>query len=149
MAGDVRFKIDGKTYDTASVDQISLRDVVLFNSQAADMGLPATWADIERAAGEMADMPEGSAPHPDSLLMFAVTVWAARRIAGDDVTLEQALDVPMSSIEIVEARKVPKDRQQSKKKNSRPAGVQAIAAVSEPSPTETTPPTSSEQSASA
>lgn len=150
MAEDVRFKINGKTYDTGSVDQISLRDVVLFNRQSADMGLGVTWADVERISTEMAELTDKDAPHPESLVMFGVTVWAARRIAGDDVTLEEALDVPMASIEIVEARKTPKDRQPKKgtKPRSTRAGAQATSAA-EPSDDPTTPPTSSALSASA
>jgi len=151
MSDAVRFKIDQKTYDTGSVDEISLRDVVLFNSQAADMGLPATWADVERIAGEMAERTEKDGPHPEALLMFAVTVWAARRIAGEDVTLEQALDVPMTSIEIVEARKAPKDRQPKKKGSgsSKGSGRATQPLALEPPLEPTTLPTSTEQSESA
>lgn len=159
MSGELRFKIDGKVYDTASVDEISLRDVLMFNKQAADMGLPATWADVERIAAETAALaeqakadgkkPEDMAPHPDALLMFAVTVWASRRIAGDDVTLEQAVDVPMSSIEIVEGPKAPKDHQRSKKKSKlQQSSARAVALVAD-EPSTTTPPTSSDESASA
>jgi hypothetical protein len=144
---DVRFKIGDKTYDTGAVDQISLRDVVLFNRQSADMGLGVTWADVERIAGEMAGMTEKDAAHPEALVMFAVTVWAARRIAGDDVTLEEAVDVPMASIEILEARKAPKDHQP--KKARRPAAGDRVTSLASAPSDPTTPQTSTEQSESA
>lgn len=151
MAGEVRFKIQGKTYDTATVDEISLRDVVLFNSQAADVGLGVTWADIERISNEIAELGDTEVAHPDALVMFAVTIWAARRVAGDDVTLDQALSVPMKDIEIVEARKAPKDH--AKKKSGRsiqPASVPEIGEAStSPVSDETTPAILPSKSASA
>lgn len=151
MSGEVRFKINGKTYDTATVDEISLRDVVLFNRQAADVGLDVKWADVERISNEMAELGDTDVPHPDALVMFAVTIWAARRVAGDDVTLSEALDVPMKDIEFLEARKVPKDRQPKKKaRSTRPVSGPAIAELSTSSPSdETTPQTLKSESVSA
>lgn len=155
MSGDVKFKINGKTYTTATVDQISLRDVMLFNPQAAEIGLGVTWGDVERIAAEMSELTEDDAPHPQALLMFGVTVWAARRLGGDDVTLGEAIDVPMSSIEIVEAGpKAPKDRlpKKGKKTSSRKATAPRSLAVADEAgegSDETTPSTSSTLSESA
>lgn len=149
-ADDVRFRIHGTTYDTATVDQISLRDVVTFNAQAAEIGLGVTWNDVERISSEMAGMKKSDDPHPEALVMFAVTVWAARRIAGEDISLGEALDVPMVDIEVIEAPKGPKDHQPKKaKKASKSARASALAAVPPADEDSTTPPTSSEQSESA
>jgi len=152
MSEEVRFKIGDKVYDTATVDEISLRDVVSFNSQAAEMGLGVTWADVERIATEAADRKASDEAHPEALILFAVTVWAARRIAGEDVTLDEALDVPLKDIEIVEAPKAPKDHKPKKGSTSsrRPkgSGLAVAPAASDPSQS-TTPPTSEARSASA
>lgn len=37
----------------------------------------------------------------DALLLAGITVWFARRRAGENLTLEQACDVPMSEVEFV------------------------------------------------
>jgi len=148
VSTDVRFRINGKVYDTSKVDQVSLRDVMLFNTQAEQMGLPERWADVERITQEMAELGDDANAHPDAIVMFGVTVWACRRLAGEDVTLDEATNVPMSQIEVLEAKKAPKDRQpkkgaKSKSRASAPAASPREAAVS------TTPQTSTPQSANA
>lgn len=151
--GEVKIEIDGKVYSTATLDEISLRDVVLFNSQAKDIGLDVSFADVEQISNEMAELGDTDVTHPDAMIMFAVTIWAARRIAGDDVTLGEAIDVPMKSIKVIEARKAPKDHKPKKPKSlsTRPASVPAIEAdASMPSLSgETTPLTSESRSVSA
>lgn len=158
---DLRFKIGDVTYNTSSIEDISLRDVMVFNRQAADMGLDLTWVDVERIAQEIQDAveeaksqgksPQEAATHPDALLMFGVTVWISRRMAGESVTLDQATDVPLTSIELIEARQAPKDHMPKKRKaaaKKRPKGS-ALAAVPPEGEPPTTPPTSSEESVSA
>ena len=95
----LRFRLDGKVYSVGALEDVSLRDVMLFNTQAADMGLAATWADVERVSGGdvRADKDEAE-KHPDALLMLGVTIWATRRIAGDEVTFGDAVDFPLSAL---------------------------------------------------
>lgn len=94
-----RFTIDGKVYTLGAVDDISLKDLVLFNTQAADMGLTERWNDVERVATEInALTPEQAESHPDKLLMTAVTIWVARRLAGDDLSFGDAIDLPLSKV---------------------------------------------------
>lgn len=147
MAGD-RFRIGEKVYTTETLDEISLRDLMLFNRQAADMGLGATWADVERISAEIAALDENSVgTHPDMMLMVGVTVWASRRQAGDDVTFEQAVDVPLSKIVWLES---PKDRQPKTPKKRASGKGSALVAAPEPEGDETTThPTSEAQSESA
>lgn len=102
MAELARFKIGDTIYTTAALDEISLRDLMLFDSQAADMGLKVRWNDIQRVAGEMTDLDDTQAgSHPDALLLTGVTIWAARRSAGEDVTLEQAVDFPLAQLQFL------------------------------------------------
>lgn len=91
-----RISIGGKVYETRSVDKISLKDLVTFRSQAADLGLDTSFSQVEA----MIALPVAELEaHPDNLLALAVTVWATRRVAGDDVTLAEAIDVPMADIQ--------------------------------------------------
>lgn len=143
----VRFRIGDRTYSTASLDEVSLRDVMLFQTQAADMGLTVSWADVEAAAVEMSALPQDEAgSHPQALLMLGVTVWAARRLAGEDVTFEEAVDFPMASMTFLDS---PQDRKPGKAKarkgkprkgKPRKASAPAAAPVTA-APLETTPAT--------
>lgn len=45
----------------------------------------------------------------DALLLAGITVWFARRRAGENLTLEQACDVPMSAVEFVREPGDPED----------------------------------------
>jgi hypothetical protein len=147
MAGE-RFKIGTKVYETDVLDTISLRDLMVFNRQVADMGLSITWADVERISAEMAEIGEadGASRHPEAMLMTGVVIWASRRAAGDDVTFEQAVDIPMSEIVWIEA---PKDHRPSKKKGA--GGSRSVQPVpsSDDEPSPMTPPTSEPRSESA
>jgi hypothetical protein len=45
----------------------------------------------------------------EALLLAGITVWFARRRAGENLTLEQACDVPMSEVEFVREPGDPED----------------------------------------
>lgn len=122
-----RFSIDGKVYSMSAIDAVSLKDLILFNTQAADMGLAERWNDIERISTEINAMSTDEAEaHPSKLLMFAVTVWVSRRLAGEDLSFGEAIDIPLSSVTVLAD---PSDRQakanptkERKPKVSAPAG---------------------------
>lgn len=150
MSDDVaRFELNGKVYTTGSLDEVNLRDVMLFNTQAADMGLRATWSDVEAAARDIAALnaagdDDGAAAHPDIMLLTGVTIWAARRIAGDDVTFEQSVDFPLSSLTWLPPTGDRKPGKAKARKGGKPKGSAAAGARSADRPPDepTTPPTS-------
>lgn len=146
----LRFRLDGKVYSVGALEDVSLRDVMLFNTQAADMGLAATWADVERVSEEMSAADKDEAEkHPDALLMLGVTIWATRRIAGDEVTFGDAVDFPLSALVWLpdtEDRKPGKGKARKGSK-SKPKQKASAAADVPPEPSApTTPPTSEQQS---
>jgi len=115
MAGE-RFRINGKTYRVDLLDEISLKQMLLFDEQAEDMGLRARWADVEIAVQELeGGTPADFARHPRRNLLTSATVWAAQVLAGDQVTLDEAVGMPFKKIEWIEA---PKDRRPPAKKKS-------------------------------
>lgn len=98
----MRFKLGDKTYETAGLDEVSLRDLVLFNTQAAEIGLASRWSDVEAAAEEFDSLTEEEVRrHPDNMLVMAVTIWITRRAAGEDLSFGDAIDIPISKIEIL------------------------------------------------
>jgi hypothetical protein len=117
---------------------------VLFNTQAADMGLAEKWSDVERISAEFDAMSEAEAEnHPDKLLMIGVTVWVSRRASGEDLSFGDALDFPISSLDFLpepEDRKPGKPKGAKKPQKSTPPSVvdESPAAPSEAAETPTT-----------
>lgn len=90
----MRFKIGEKVYTSVGIDEISLRDMMAFNRDAGPLGF--TWADIERIV-EDEDEPQGN----EKFIIMAVTIWLARRDAGEDVSFADAVEVKMSDLDIL------------------------------------------------
>lgn len=99
MTDSPRFKIGkGETiYSLASVDELSLLDLLELKAELIEIGITETWSDITTAVQEIAELDDPDS-HPLSLLTFAVTLWAARRKAGDGLRFKAAVNVPMTSI---------------------------------------------------
>ena len=113
-----RFKIGDRIYTTASLDEVSLRDLIKFNSQAAELGIAERWPDIERLAQVFDGLTEAEAEaHPDKLLLIGVTIWVSRRVAGEDLAFGDAIDIPLSQLEFIPD---PEDRKPGKAKGAKP-----------------------------
>lgn len=137
----LRFRIGGKVYRGRSLEDITLDDLIVFDSQAAEAGYHVTFDDLE-ALGSKDKLTTA-----ESAILTAVTVWLMRRAAGEDITLKEAGKTKATDIEEVgatEDRKAPK----GSKKSSRKASGRAVSLVAEPGDEET-PGTSGPQSASA
>lgn len=126
-----RFKIGSKVYTSAALDEVSLRDLVLFDNQSADMGWSKRWSDIERIATEWDALSvEEAETYPEKMTMIAVTIWVSRRVAGEDVTLDQALDIPLNSLDFLpepEDKKPGKPKGAKKPRKSTPPSVVAVS----------------------
>lgn len=97
-----RFQIGETIYNTAALDELSLKDIVLFDSQAAEIGLDARWSDLEQAATDMSALSADEADrHPRKILVIAVTIWAARRMAGEQIKFGDAIDFPANSMRLL------------------------------------------------
>ena len=142
-----RFVIDGKTYTTTALDEVPLKDLIRFNTEAGDMGLKERWNSVQSAAVEMDAMTTAEAEnHPDSLLVMAVTIWVSRRLAGEDLAFGDAIDVPMNRIKFLAD---PGDRKGPTKGAAKKARPKASAVAAGPLelPVEpTTPPISETES---
>lgn len=147
-----RFKIGSRVYTSSALDQVTLRDLTLFDDQARDMGWSKKWSDVERIATEIDEMSEDEAEkHPDRFVMIAVTIWVSRRVAGEQVTLDQALDFPLSKLDFLpdsEDRKPGKAKGAKKPHKATPLSA-AAESPAEPSGAAETPTTSASQSTTA
>lgn len=101
MAG--RFRLRGKLYEMSSINEISLKDLLLFNTQAEELGIPERWADVELAALDMSAMKTAreGLTHPMRNVVIAVTVWISRRAAGEDLSFSDAIDFPLAEVEFL------------------------------------------------
>lgn len=135
-----RFKLYDRVYTTAALDELTLKDLVLFNSQAEEIGMARKWSDVERISAELSELStEEADQHPERLLIIAVTVWATRRTAGDQVTFGEAIDFPLSAIEFLPE---PQDRKPGKRKGAAkkaPAKSTPTSAPADESPADAEP----------
>lgn len=115
---------NGKVYGIPAVDETSLKTIIQFGHQAAEIGLPYTWGDVERIFDELdpenkkVDVNDLSPEQVnDALMLTGVMVWLCRRAAGEDVSLGEAIDFPASSIDYLDDTvKKPQDRKKPAKK---------------------------------
>lgn len=108
----MRFQLGGQLYSPASIDEVSLRDVLLFDEQCEDLGLTARWSDVERAAIEISLLSLSDAEkHPRRNLVIAAMVWSGRRKAGENLAFGDAVDFPQGELRWIPD---PKDRKPGK-----------------------------------
>lgn len=117
MAERFRIGDDPTVYTLAAVNEPSLRDLLALKAELVELGITETWQDIVDATDEMQRMKERSDEHPLSLLVFAISIWTARRNAGDDVRFADAIDIKMSQIKWLT---VPGDRKAAKASPGKP-----------------------------
>lgn len=90
----MRVSIKGKVYDVAQLDDVTLRDTLVFEAQMAELGRPMTWPDMLDIIAKLSQIEDEQerGRHPDATWSLAVTVWATRRLAGESVTIAEAAD---------------------------------------------------------
>ena len=103
--------IDGKTYPRVTVDDLSLKHALELQRElvARDLSSAKSWGEVKALIEEFAAQSDASrARNPEALFLSAVTIWATRVCAGDDVSLLEAIDIAPSSVKWVEE---PEDKQ--------------------------------------
>ncbi|MBT9255373.1 hypothetical protein KMZ30_07280 [Phycicoccus sp. KQZ13P-1] len=102
-----RFRIGPNVYPVATVDRLTLRDLLLLERQTEEFGKPMTWSEMqgiirtvqealveaktEREVVELDDFP----------WFLGILVWTARRDAGEQITFGDAVDFPMGEFEFI------------------------------------------------
>lgn len=137
------FRSGDRVYEMVGRDTLSLRDVITFPRDAAEvLGHDLPWAEFEDLAHELDALPEEERrKHPMGPFVLAVSVWASRRAAGDLITFGQCLDEPFEWVSV----KQPGDRQPGKQKGpkkgpkkKRPTSTRTSAPVAADQPSEPT-----------
>jgi len=104
--------IGGKHYPLIDMEKLSLKHTLVLQRELAVTGISSarSWQDAKELVREFQTMSkEERESHPETLFLTALTIWAARVSAGEDLTLLDAVDVPLSEIKFVHE---PTDRQE-------------------------------------
>lgn len=93
--------INDKTYPGTTMSELSLKRTLELQRELATTGISSarTWNEVQSLMESFVKMSaEERARHPEALFLTALTIWAARVAAGDDVTLLEACDIPPSAV---------------------------------------------------
>lgn len=95
--------IDGAQYPVVHIERLTLAQVLALQAElAANPGITSvrSWREIRRLWDEYGSLPDRDAQlaHPESVFLTALIIWSARVCAGDEVSLLEAADVPLSSV---------------------------------------------------
>ena len=96
--------IDGKKYPAATIGDLSLRHTLELQRElvTTNISTAKTWVDVQALLQEFTDTPEDKrAEHPEALFLSALTMWATRVTAGEQLSLLEAVDIPASSVQWV------------------------------------------------
>lgn len=100
-------EIDGRRYPVKGIEDLELRHIAQLQFELGSGrfdGITSlrTIDDIERAMGEWGSMPKAErSRHVDGIFLTCFTVWAARNLAGETLTLMEAISVPAASLRII------------------------------------------------
>lgn len=97
-----RFKIGRKTYTLGDVRELPMR-ALLFDLpvQTEELGQRLEAGDVEAINDRLEKIEDQAARgrDPDAKWGIAIAIWASRLLAGEDVTIAQALDFPAGQME--------------------------------------------------
>lgn len=117
-------EVDGKRYPVKGIEDLTLKHIAkiqheLRSGEYDGITSLRTLDDIQVMFATYGFLSKAEQrDHPESLFLTCFTVWAARAMAGEDVTLMDAIDVPMSSIRTILE---PSDRADESPKAKAPA----------------------------
>lgn len=128
MSGAVGFVLNGKRYDLASIDRLTLRDALRFDREAEREDYGITWSGLLALAEQAASLPpEQAMTHGGTWLLLGATVWATRREAGEDLTFGEAIGFRFGEVQWI---RQPEDRKPDPHKarpNPRKGSGRAVA----------------------
>ena len=93
--------IGDKHYPGVAVSELSIRHTLALQRELAVTNISSvkTWADVRALLAEFATLDKaGRENHPEALFLTAVTIWAARVTAGEELGLLDAVDIPAASV---------------------------------------------------
>jgi hypothetical protein len=134
----MKFRIGQVTYDLGALDLLSLKDILLMEKETTELGKTLRWSEVQRMAKEVdaLDTDEQRRDHPDAVWVTAITIWASRRIAGEEQPFGDAIDFPMRDLTWIpepQDRKKPEHPTKARPVSGRARKRPAAAAAKTPS----------------
>lgn len=100
-------EINHKKYRLTRLDELNLKHAMQLQAELAahpTLTRARTWLEVRTLWQEYSSLPEQDREtHPETLFLAALTVWATRVVAGEQLSLMEAIDVPVRSIRFLEA----------------------------------------------
>ena len=93
--------IGDKKYPGVAVSELSIRHSLALQRELAVTNISGakTWADVRALLAEFTTLSKAEREnHPEALFLTAVTIWAARVTAGEEMGLLDAVDIPAASV---------------------------------------------------
>lgn len=115
----------GKRYPVQSLDDLTLKHATQLQHELGSGAFDRvtsvrTMEDVRGVLGEWGSLPKADrVRHPEAMFLTCLTLWATLALAGEDLTLMEAIDVPLSSIDWV---REPTDRQEVSGPKAHPGG---------------------------
>jgi len=96
----MKFKIENRVYNAASIDELSLKDILQLESETTALGRPLRMNDFKVMSEEIDALKTDAEKqaHPDAPWVLAVTIWASRREQGETMTFGDAIDFPLKQL---------------------------------------------------
>lgn len=144
-AAATRFTLHGKTYSAVGPADMTVKMHLELEQETADFGRRITLAEFERMSAEYNEhLKLDGAPmlHPSYLWLMGIAVWAAKKMAGEDVTFADAIDFSPTDLKAIpepqdhkakSAKSAPRKARPAKKAASGRAGARRAAAADSPS----------------
>lgn len=93
--------IGDKKYPGVAVNELSIRHTLALQRELAVTNISSakTWADVRALLAEFQALDKAAREnHPEALFLTALTIWAARVTAGEELGLLDAVDIPAASV---------------------------------------------------
>lgn len=104
----MKFSIEGRVYDAASIDRLTLGNILKLEKETTELGRPMKWSEIKAMSARVQDLePEDFDDDDDAPWFLALTIWSSMLNAGENVTFAQAVDFPLGELRAIEE---PQDR---------------------------------------
>lgn len=127
----MKFKLKDTIYDASAIDKLTLKMGLQLQEESAAMGRRITLGELEDMSKALEAAPAAEQKnHPNAMWLTAISVWAARKLAGESVTFAEAVDFPLSDLTVLPDPKdhlPPKPRKSAPRKAGTARGKSAAA----------------------
>lgn len=98
--------VDGKRYPVVHISKLKVKHALLLQQEIALNPMITScrsWEEIRKLWTQYARLPKDEQrTHAEGLFLTALTIWASRVTAGEDMTLMEAIDFPITDLRWVE-----------------------------------------------